>query len=551
VSGSEPNGHAPAVELVDPELERMLVAAVLAEPGRLSRLADFAAVELGDPHARMVFGAIRNVQARGETPTQAAVRAQVAAEYVRFGPDPGARLNEHPQLGDLVWFDRMAATALPSGELPVFGWSMRILDLAIQRRRAVDEAEALLHVEDEITEFALRDMEPSGEPPPAPAEPRARWCTPLTEFLGDQEPDDDDSTDWIMRDILPRGEAGIVAGPPKSGKTWAMLDLAICVALGLPWLDTFDNTMGGPAKVLALAFEDGPRRLRKRVWELSRRHGLNPNDKTLQAHLSVSREPLALPGDERALAAELKRWKPQLVLIDNLTRVMAGDQNAIKDAKKFSDLWCRLCTDVGAAIVFLHHTNKVGPIRPDQRNVGDPFELIRGSGDLVASARHLVLMRPLESPDDDKLADVRMRGNLDLVREDFVFSFARQREKERWVARLGFRGDGEVVRDEIEDRRKAKAAERKAAKVVERGMGAANTTEERLYAKIAEMDAGGARDLCTLEYLKQSCGIRRQEVPLVLDRLLFLKRIRTEAVKRFEGTSWRSRAIFVPVKAWA
>lgn len=375
---------------------------------------------------------------------------------------------------------------------------------------------------------------------------RQRWCVPLVEFLGEQEPDDDDRADWIVRDVLPRGEAGILAGPPKCGKTWAMLDLGICVALGRPWMGTFDNTMGGPAKVLALAFEDGQRRLRKRVWELSRTHGLTPNDKTLQAHLSVSREPLALPGDERALAAELKAWKPSLVLIDNLTRVMAGDQNAIKDAKRFSDLWCRLCTDVGAAIVFLHHTSKVGPIRPDQRNAGDPFELIRGSGDLVASARHLVLMRPLESPDDDKLADVRMRGNLDLHREDFVFGFQRERLLDRWTARLGFRGDGEAVRDELAEKRREKQAARKDARTAARGGETPNSVDERVYAKIASMVAGGARDLCTLEQLRQSCGVRQQEVRPSLDRLIHAGRVRTDTVRRHEGTSWRSRAIFVP-----
>jgi RecA-family ATPase len=51
------------------------------------------------------------------------------------------------------------------------------------------------------------------------------------------------------------------------------------------------------------------------------------------------------------------------VLIDNLTRVMVGDQNAIKDAKRFSATWCKLGSDVGAAVAFLHHTRKVGAIK--------------------------------------------------------------------------------------------------------------------------------------------------------------------------------------------
>ncbi len=539
---TDPNGHVPT--LVDDELEQLLVAAILADPARLDRIADLAAIDLNHPQMRAAFGAIRNVRARGEKLTPAAVRAELAATWTRFEPDPTRKLVEHPLAGDLAWFDQIAAVELPAGELPVIGWAYQIADLAARRAAAVAASDEAARVDDEIDEFALRDAEPLA---PVAAAPKHRWCVPLTDFLGEYEPDDDDSADWIVRDILPRGEAGILAGPPKCGKTWAMLDLGICVALGLPWMGTFDNTMGGPAKVLALAFEDGQRRLRKRVWELARAKGMTPNDKTLQAHLSVSREPLSLPGDERALAAELKTWKPQLVLIDNLTRVMAGDQNAIKDAKRFSDLWCRLCTDVGAAIVFLHHTSKVGPIRPDQRNTGDPFELIRGSSDLVASARHLVLMRPLESPDDDKLADVRMRGNLDLLREDFVFGFARPRLLDRWTAQLSFRGDGEVVRDELAERRREKAAARKDARA-SRGPDSANSVDERVYAKLAEMVAGGARDLCTLEQLRHSCGVRQQEVRPALDRLIHAGRVRTDTVRRHEGSSWRSRTIFVPVE---
>ena len=544
---SDPNGHVPV--LVDTELEQLLIAAVLAEPDRLDKLPHLAAVDLAHPHMRAAFGAIRNVRARGEQLTPATVRAELAATWRRFDPDPARPLVEHPQAGDLAWFDQLAAVELPTGELPVIGWAFQISSLAERRASAIAAADEAARIDSEIDDFALRDSEPAVPTPPAV--PKPRWCLPLVEFLGEHEPDDDDRADWIVRDILPRGEAGILAGPPKCGKTWAMLDLGICVALGRPWMGTFDNTMGGPAKVLALAFEDGQRRLRKRVWELARTAGLTPNDKTLQAHLSVSREPLSLPGDERALAAELKTWRPTLVIIDNLTRVMAGDQNAIKDAKRFSDLWCRLCTDVGAAIVFLHHTSKVGPIRPDQRNAGDPFELIRGSGDLVASARHLVLMRPLESPDDDKLADVRLRGNLDLHREDFVFGFRRQRLLDRWTAELGFRGDGEAVRDELAEKRREKAAARKVDRAAARGVDASNSVDERVYARLYELASGGHRDLCTLEQLKESSGVQRAAVRPALDRLIHAGRVRMDTVRRFEGGRMRARAIFVPAESGA
>lgn len=543
---AETNGHA--VHLVDAELERLFVAAVLSDPTRLEfvdRSVDVAQRDLADPHAYAAFGAIRNLQARRVPVTAAAVRAELAETWLDYETDPTRKLSDHPHLGDLAWFDRIVATPLPDGELPIIGWASQLLGLAARREDAIAAADEAIRAEHEINDFALRDAEPAQ--PVVPPAPKARWILPLDAFLGDEEPDDDDAADWVIRDIIPRGEAGLFAGPPKCGKTWAMLGLGIDVALGRDWLDRFANTMGGPARVLCLAFEDGQRRLRKRVWELARARGITPNDSTLRAHLSVGREPLSLPGDERAFAAELKAWKPTLVLIDNLTRVMAGDQNAIKDAKRFGDMWCKLCTDVGASIEFLHHTNKVGPIAPGKRSDGDPFELIRGSGDLVASARHLVLMRPLESPDATKLSDVRMRGNLDLQREDFVIGFDRAQVDNRWTAQLSYRGETEAIHDEIAAKRREKQAERKAARATSSGGEGGNSVDERVHAKLIELHTGGAGDLCTLEQLKTSCNVRRLEVRPALDRLIHAGRVRADSVRRHEGGSWRTRAIFVPI----
>lgn len=524
-----------------PTAEAGILGGILLRPDVLSRIDTLEIDDFYDHKHKVVFHAIRNLVATGRPIDIVTVEAEI---------DSAGHLEA---IGGVAFLGELTLRVPTTDNVVAYAEIVR--DRHLLRKLMLSAGAVIANAPnfaDDAGEYIAETIAGlqriAEEQRTVPVEDqRPRWCVPLIEFLGDQEPDDDDSVDWIIRDILPRGEAGIIAGPPKCGKTWAMLDLGICVSLGLPWMGTFDNTMGEPARVLALAFEDGQRRLRKRVWELARTSGRTPNDKTMQAHLSVSREPLSLPGDERALAAELKRWKPSLVLIDNLTRVMAGDQNAIKDAKRFSDLWCRLCTDVGAAIVFLHHTSKVGPIRPDQRNAGDPFELIRGSGDLVASARHLVLMRPLESPDGDdgKLADVRLRGNLDLRREDFVFGFGRQRVMDRWTAQLAFRGDGEVVRDELAVKRREKAAERKATRSGRGGNGA-DSTEERVFAKLLELHHAGARDLCTLEQLKESSGVHRAAVKPALDRLVHAGKVRTETVKRFEGSGMRSRAIFVP-----
>ena len=308
---------------------------------------------------------------------------------------------------------------------------------------AVDRAEltaAVVAAEAEAADEAIaaRDAMPDEGPPP-------RWARPLADVLGTDEPSTDDREDWIIRDVIPRGEPAIWAGPPKAGKTWAALDVALCIARGTPWLGgaVHENTIGEPARVLVVALEDSRRRLATRLWELARGYDTTPNDPVISDHLSIAREPLRLPGDERAFSAELRRWRPLVVIIDCLTRVMVGDQNAIRDVAAFTALWSRMCSDVGASITFLHHTAKT---TGDPRHKRDPFDAIRGSGDLVAAARNVVVAQPLDL-DGVAISEVRMRGNLDLRRDRFALGFERtQRPDGRWCARLVDRGDVDALR---------------------------------------------------------------------------------------------------------
>lgn len=407
----------------------------------LAQLPDLEVDDFFDMRHRVVFGAMRALEAASKPIDHVTLELEIE------------RQEKLDAIGGIAFLGELALAAADVRPAGVSNLAVALRTLRVSAVQAIEVAADEQRQEYEVDELALRDTEREATPP------RSRWIRQLSSFMGDEEPSDDDAEDWIIRDIIPRGEAALIVGPPKSGKTWALLDLAISVAMGVAWLGSLENTMRSPARVLVLAFEDGQRRLRKRIWELARAHGITPNDETLQRNLVVSREPLRLPdaGEQRAFAAELKAWRPALVLVDNLTRVMLGDQNAIKDAKRFADVWCQLGTDVGASMTFLHHTAKAGPLRFDKRGAGDPFELVRGSGDIVGTARNVVLMRPLEAP--EKLSDVRMRGNLDLRRESFVLGFERARDESqgKWLATLADRGDGDTVRAQLVADRRAQA----------------------------------------------------------------------------------------------
>jgi RecA-family ATPase len=272
--------------------------------------------------------------------------------------------------------------------------------------------------------------------------------------MGDEEPSDDDAEDWILRDLIPRGEPWLFGGPWKCGKTWTAIAMTICVALGIDFLGC-ENTLRRPGRVLLIPLEDGRRRMRKRVWQVLRGMGLTPSDPRIQEHLRIGDNPIRIPGDPKAIKrfiAEMQRWKPDVIVIDSLSRVMTGSQNDIKDASAFTAAWREITIGTGAAPGFLHHTNKGSE---DPQNPRDLFDKMRGSGELLAAPRNLIVMERLTAG-DTKLSAVSMRGNLDLRRESFALEWTQDTTVDGKTAiTLYDRGDVGEIRREIAAAHKA------------------------------------------------------------------------------------------------
>jgi len=70
---------------------------------------------------------------------------------------------------------------------------------------------------------------------------------------------------WIIDGLLITGLTTI-AGPPKLGKSWLALNLALSVSMGHSALGVYRTRQG---KVLYLALEDNERRIHDRVNKLT------------------------------------------------------------------------------------------------------------------------------------------------------------------------------------------------------------------------------------------------------------------------------------------
>ena len=72
--------------------------------------------------------------------------------------------------------------------------------------------------------------------------------------------------DWLVTDLIANQDRVVVYGEFGSLKSWLLLDLALAITSGQPWLGQF--TVPQPKKVLYVDEEMNERTLRRRVKQL-------------------------------------------------------------------------------------------------------------------------------------------------------------------------------------------------------------------------------------------------------------------------------------------
>jgi hypothetical protein len=210
---------------------------------------------------------------------------------------------------------------------------------------------------------------------------------------------------WAVPDLIPEGLT-ILAGNPKAGKSWLVLDIAVAVASGGHALGNVPCTAGD---VLYLALEDTERRLQGRLravlqgapaperlfigtqWRRADDGGLDD----LRAWLSVHPDARFVAIDTLALI----RGKP--------TRdqgVYAGDYEAVSAFKKLAD-------EFSVPLVLVHHRRKEGST--------DPLGSVSGTAGLTGSADTIVV---LNRQPNERHGAIYVRGR-DVIESEIAVEF--------------------------------------------------------------------------------------------------------------------------------
>ena len=182
-----------------------------------------------------------------------------------------------------------------------------------------------------------------------------------------------EKTSFVVDGILPCGMC-VIAAPPKTGKSWLCLDMAVKVATG----SEFWHRKTSAGSVLYMALEDSESRLKNRLHMIKA--------EMPQALHIATESPYTITN---GLLDALQEWidavnEPRLIIIDTLARVkgagMPGLDAYHSDYQQFSPVQ-KFAMKNKICIILVTHLSKQKGAAAD-----DPFERITGSNGLFGVA---------------------------------------------------------------------------------------------------------------------------------------------------------------------
>lgn len=178
---------------------------------------------------------------------------------------------------------------------------------------------------------------------------------------------------WLIHQLWSRNAVGLLAGPPKSCKTFLALDLAVSVASGTAALGRFPIEAPGPA--LVFLAEDAREHVRERLESLCQHRGLDIDRLDLVV-ITATLLRLDTREDQDRLRATLCRFKPRLLLLDPLVRLHSCNENDAGEISRLLSYFRDLQRTFDVAVMLTHHMAK--------KHRAHPGQALRGSSDIHA-----------------------------------------------------------------------------------------------------------------------------------------------------------------------
>lgn len=282
----------------------------------------------------------------------------------------------------------------------------------------------------------------------------------LDEYADLPMPDDT----YLIDKFLPCPGRVLLVGPPKQGKTYLALQLAMAVASGTSFLGR--PALSGGRRTLYLQFDTPHSLWLKRIKELREEniilpkemHVLNPDDQ--RPYLDVANS----ESDRDYLRRIMLTLQPKFVVVDTLAKLHTGDENDAGAMKKIFHTLNKIFVD--CCILYVHHTKKLSP-PPGQKEVHrpTPSDAARGSSFVAGEVDSVMLLanrRLTTEPRFDEHGDFQCQQDQHTKLWDFaetvriagIESDMRKlfdSKRETWISWQEYRREAETVIKRIPD----------------------------------------------------------------------------------------------------
>ncbi len=158
----------------------------------------------------------------------------------------------------------------------------------------------------------------------------------------------------LIDGILRQGHKMLIAGPSKAGKSFLQIELCIAIAEGRRWL----GRKCAQGRVLYVNLELDPASCLHRFKDVYT--ALEWQGKNLKNIDIWNLRGKTVPMDKLApkLIRRAQKRGYRAVVIDPIYKVITGDENSAEQMAKFCNQFDKICSELGAAVIYCHHHSK-------------------------------------------------------------------------------------------------------------------------------------------------------------------------------------------------
>lgn len=235
---------------------------------------------------------------------------------------------------------------------------------------------------------------------------------------------------------FPRPKLAVISGPPGVSKTTLALEMAICLAAGLPFGDML--VPDEPCRVLLGVIEDEVEEIRRRAHAAAASLADAPHLRRLvNKNLAIVDLSDCVPffvvspdgtivetAGFAAYEATVAAFKPDLTFLDPLVELHTAEENSNSLMRPVLKRLRSMASTYDCASCLIHHEAKSGD--------GSPLQRLRGAGSIGGAIRNLISLRPMTADEGKEYSIAEDMTDLYVKVETGKQQYARK-SKPRWL----------------------------------------------------------------------------------------------------------------------